>query len=274
MTFVNDILNRERLPTPLEQIGIGGFSLFARVSDRLTLSAENPTTYVEDGSPLNDQRIRKPELLTIRGSIGDVYRAPSTSIDRVQNIDNNLAQITQYVPRLTGTQAIQFSRIASNAISRIEKIGDLISAGTQANKLLGNLDTLSKSLGEQFIDAMENIHYSNQLISIQMPYRIYDSMSIKTIVIDGSNTKRGIDFTIEAERFRVADLNFVAVERVSTGRANANGSTATAQRVSRNPAPALNGQTETVKEKGSQEGRSLSDDEVRSSALSDIVGLF
>lgn len=266
--FIENVLNRERLPYPLQQIGIGGFSLFARINDRLTLKADNPTTYVEDGSPLNDHRVKKPELLTIRGSIGDVYRTPNTLIDRIQNIDDNLAQITQYFPRLTASQAINFANVSSNAINQIDKIEDLINAGAQANNLIGNLDNFSKSLGEQFLDAMENIHYGNQLISIQMPYRIYENMSIKSLVIDRTNSSDSIDFTIEAERFRIADLNFVAVERVTTRNGR------TAERVAKNPAPALNGQDQTIKEKGTQEGQAVSGDEARSSGLTDIFEGF
>lgn len=267
MPFLEQLLNRERLPFPLQQIGIGGFSLFARVNDRLSLKADNPTTYVEDGSPLNDHRVKKPEMLTIRGSIGDVYRTPNTLVDRVQNIGSNLGQVTQYFPRLTTTQVLAFDRIATSAVSQINKIENLITGGAQANNLLGNLDNASKSLGEQFLDAMENIHYGNQLVSIQMPYRIYDSMSIKSLIIDRSNTSEGIEFTIEAERFRIADLNFVQVERVATRGG-------TAQSVGANPAEALGGQGETIKDKGAQEGRAVSDAEVRSSGLSDIVGAF
>lgn len=268
MGFLEPLLNRERLPYPFQQIGIGGFSLFARVNDRLSLKADNPTTYVEDGSPLNDHRVKKPELLTIRGSIGDVYRTPNTLIDRVQAIGSNLGQITQYNPRLTATQLIAFESTANSAVSQINKIENLVNAGAQANNLLGNLDNVSKPLGEQFLDAMENIHYGNQLVSIQMPYRIYDSMSIKSIIIDRSNTSDGVDFTIEAERFRIADLNFVAVDRVATRDGG------TAQRVGANPAESLNGQAETIKDKGAQEGRTVSDAEVRSSGLSDIFGTF
>lgn len=266
--FLESLLNRERLPFPLQQIGIGGFSLFARVNERLSLKADNPTTYVEDGSPLNDHRVKQPEMLTIRGSIGEIYSTPNTFVDRVQSIGNNLGQITQYFPRLTGTQSLAFARVSTSAVSQIGKLENLINAGAQANNLLGNLDNLSKPLGEQFIDAMENIHYGNQLISIQMPYRIYDSMSIKSVVVDRDNTGTALDFTIEAERFRIADLNFVAVEKVATR----NGGTA--QKVGASPAESLGGQAETIKDKGAQEGRDVPEAEVRSSGLSDIVGVF
>ena len=66
-----------------------------------------------------------------------------------------------------------------------------------------------------------------------------------------------------------ADLNFIEVDRVSTRGGG------TAQRVAKNPAPALGGQAQTVKDKGAQEGRVLSDDEVktRQSGLAKILKL-
>jgi len=264
MTTLEQVLNRERLPFPLQRIGIGGFSLFARVSERLTLKADNPKFFVEDGTPLNDHRIQKPETVRITGAIGDVYESPETSVDVVQALDNNLGLITQYLPRFTGTQAVLFEQISRNAVSRVSVLEDLIDAGAQARNVIGNVGNTNKPLGEQFLDAMEDIHYGNQLISIEMPYRIYENMSIATLTFDRNNTNDGVEFTMEAERFRVADLAFTAVERVPIR----NGMTA--ERVGANPAAALDGQAQTVSDKGAQEGRTVTNEEARSSGLSNI----
>lgn len=235
--FINDFLNRERFATPGERIGIGGFSLFARVRERTSLRAGIPTSYVEDGSPMNDHIIREPEFLTIEGMTGDVYEGGQTNFLEVTPLVNTLGAISVYVPRVTSFQASLMNALKNTTSAAMNRLNDLLRAGNQANSFLGNLDFTNKPLGEQFVDAMENIYYGNQLISIDMPYRRYDSMAITSIDIDRDNTNNALSFRIEAQRFRIAELSFAVVDRVD-----------------KNPAPATGGQTGDVKDIGTQAG--------------------
>jgi hypothetical protein len=239
-SIVQSFFSRERFKTPGQLIGIGGFSLFARVRERTALKSSIPTNYVEDGTPLNDHIIREPEVLTIEGVVGDIYRGPETDFLQVTPLLNTLGVINAYVPQFTTFQAVVMNRLRDTTNAAMNRLNDLLRVGNQANNFLGNLDISSKPLGEQFLDAMENIHYGNQLVSIDMPYRVYESMAITNIVIDRDNTGSAIAFTIEAQRFRIAELNFVAVS--------------SATNPSKNPAPSTGGQTEGVKDIGTQAG--------------------
>lgn len=236
--LIDSFLNRERIATPgVQRIGIGGFSLFARVRERTTLTAQTPTAYVEDGSPMNDHRIREPERLSIEGVVGDVYRGADTTFLQVTPLTDTLGAIDSYIPRVTSFQRVVMDGLRNTMNAAMSRLNDLLTAGNQANTFLGNLDSASKPLGEQFVDAMENIHYGNQLVSIDMPYRRYDSMALTSVVIERDNTGSAIRFTIEAAKFRIAETTFVEV-----------------QRVDKNPAPATGGQTKDAKDIGTQTG--------------------
>lgn len=238
MSLFDSFFGRERIATPgLARIGIGGFSLFARVRERTTLVASAPTAYVEDGSPMNDHIIRSPEKLSIEGVVGDVYRGPDTTFLQVTPLTDTLGAIEAYIPRVTSFQRTIMDGLRNTMNAAKSRINDLLSAGNQANSFLGNLDSASKPLGEQFVDAMENIYYGNQLVSIDMPYRRYDSMVLTSVVIERDNTQAAISFSIEAEKFRIAETTFVEV-----------------QRVDKNPSPATGGQTKDVKDIGTQTG--------------------
>lgn len=254
MSFLDQAINRERLSYPLQEIGIGGFKLFARVSDSLTLNAENPINFVEDGTPLNDHRIQRPEVITISGSIGDVYRSPESLVNRFQSLTDNLGVITQYTPQLTSVQATKALQIADQIDNRLSEIEGVVTKGTPFNSIFGNQDTNSKPLGEQFIDTIESIHYGNQLISIEMAYRIYDNMSLRSVIIERDNTSNGINFSIEAERFRIADLSFVEVEKITKA-----------------PAKSVAKQAETEKDKGVQEGKQATENDLNQSALREVL---
>lgn len=237
MSF-DSFINRERFKTPgIQRIGIGGFTLFARVRESVSLTAGIPISYVEDGSPLNDHIIREPEKLKIEGVVGDIYRGGDTFTLQNTPLLDTLGAINAYVPRVTSFQAVVMDGLRNTANDATNRLNELLNAGNQALNFLGNQDFSSKPLGEQFVDAMENIYYGNQLISIEMPYRKYDNMALTSVVADRDNTGNAITFIVEAMRFRVAETTYAKVERVD-----------------KNPAPSTGGQTKDVKDMGAQAG--------------------
>lgn len=257
MTILEQAINRTRSSYPTQEIGIAGFTLFARVSERVSLTADNPMFYVEDGTPLNDHRIQKPEIVSISGTVGDVYRSPSTVQNSTRNLFNDLGIITQYAPQLTQSQLLSVAQVADQAVDQIESYENAIIRGQSFNSIFGNQDVNSKPLGEQFVDAIENIHYSNQLISINMPYRVYKNMSITSVSIERDNTTNAINFSLEATKIRVADLNFVEVEKIV-----------------RKPAKAIKAQGDKLKEKGRQEGTQATENDILKSGASSIFEGF
>jgi len=63
-----------------EEVGIGGFTAFAQISEKFSRSAKVPTTFLEDGSHVNDHIIREPLTVSIEGNVSDVYAQPSAPV--------------------------------------------------------------------------------------------------------------------------------------------------------------------------------------------------
>jgi len=61
---------------------------------------------------------------------------------------------------------------------------------------------------------------------------------LTSVVAERDNTGQAVNFTIEAQRFRIAETTFVEVQKVAA----------------KNPAPATGGQTQDVKTIGAQTG--------------------
>lgn len=236
--FLSGFLGRERFKGPGARIGIGGYSAFARVRERIALKATVPTSYVEDGSPTNDHIIREAEVVSIEGVIGDVYRGPTTNILETLPVVSTLGNIDAYLPRVSSFQETVMSALRNTTNAAMRRINDLLGAGNQVNGILGNLDTSSKPLGEQFVDAMENLYYGGQLCSIDMPYRRYDNMVLTAVNIDRDNGGNAMSFSIEAQRFRIAQTTFASITRAD-----------------KNPAPSSGGQTKDMKDIGTQSGK-------------------
>lgn len=215
-----------------QEVGIGGFTLFARVRDRSNLTAQGPTSPLEDGSFANDHIILSPFTVTIEGSVADVIRRPSPALAVVRRAQAEIGNVTsQFAPPRTQAQLSQVSALINDAADAVRRADAALDAGEQALRVLGNRDSESKPITEQFVDAMEALYYSRQLFEIDMPARRYDRMFITNLRIDRDNSGQ-LAFSLDVQQFEFTELQFVQIT----------------------PAAGLGGQTEPEADQGTQEG--------------------
>jgi hypothetical protein len=246
---IRDYLSSQFGNDEQEAVGIGGFITAARVSERVNRSASVPTTFLEDGSHINDHIIRNPLTLSIEGNVSDSFFMPSPVIAALQAAQAQSGSISQYAPARTQAQLSKVSGLATDFISAVDKVDNFLSSSNRVAAYLGFQEKESNI--EDFIDTMESLQEGQQLISIDMPFRTYDQMYITSLEITRTNQTNSLDFTMELQQFRFADTIFVEISAAPAA------STAT------------NGQTESSKDKGVQEGADVPD-----SLLSSTLGLF
>ena len=233
MAAVQSFLERNLANAPTKEIGIGSFTALVRTRERYNLSADVPTTPVEDGSFVNDHIILKPLTLSIEGDVSDVHLRASPAIRDFARAQAEIGNITsQYAPARTQAQLEKIGTLANDAADAIRQLDNLLAAGDQALDYFGNKDDTSKSLQEQFLDAMEALHTGMQAITIEMPYRQHHDMVITSLSVSYDNEIDTTTFALEAQQIKYAELQFAAVA----------------------PAPGTGGQTAAKTDKGTQEG--------------------
>jgi hypothetical protein len=252
---IRDYLGSQFDSDEQEAVGIGGFTTTARVRERVLRSASVPTTFLEDGSHINDHIIRNPLTLSIEGNVSDAFFMPNPAIAALQAAQEQVGNITQYAPARTQAQVSRVSGLANDFTNAIDKVDSFIESSSRVASYLGLQDDTAKSNIENFIDTMESLQEGEQLISIDMPFRTYDQMYITSLEITRTNQTNSLDFTMELQQFRFADTIFVEISAAS------------------NPSSATNGQTEGSKDKGVQEGAEVTES-LASSLKSGIKGLF
>lgn len=221
----------------LEEIGIGGFTLFARVSDQTQYSTASPTSVVEDGSYIGDHLINAPIKISISGDVADVfYNAPAKS--KSDSRMPTVGRTTSYLPERTPSQQQRAGKVTDSAGDRRRDINEQISLGTNSGDFTGNKSG-SKLIREQFVDFIESIHYGKQLVKISMPYRTHDSMAINEVTITRDNQRQALTFTLTAQKFRIAKTIFSDVSRFY-----------------KKPAPSVKSQTGGTADKGVQSPKS------------------
>jgi len=227
-----------------EEIGINGFTTAARVRERISRSASVPTTFLEDGSHINDHIIRNPLTLSIEGNVSDTFVMPDPAIAALQAAQAQVGNITQYAPARTQAQISRVSGLATDFISAVDKVDNFLESSNRVAAYLGLQDARAITNIQKFIDNMESAQSSDQLISISMPFKTYKQMYITSLETTRNNQTSALDFTMELQQFRFADT--ISADT----------------KAAENPSSSTNGQTAGSKDKGVQEG-----EEVEESAL-------
>ena len=234
-----------------EFVGIGGFKTAATVKERFTRSASVPTTFLEDGSHINDHIIRNPLTISIEGTVSDLFALPSPAIAALQEAQAQIGNISQYAPARTQAQLSRVSGLANDFVSALDKVDSLIESAQTASAYLGLQDKEADSNIENFLSSIAGHQSADSLITISTSFKNYPDMYITSFEATRDNQSKSVSFTMEAQQFRFADTVFV----------NTN--------AAENPSSNTNGQTEGSKDKGVQEGK-----EVPQSVLSSVGYFF
>ncbi len=79
--------------------------------------------------------------------------------------------------------------------------------------LFRNSGTQANPLQMQFIEEMESLFRSGQIINLETRYRIYWSMVITNLMFEVDNETNEVRFTIDLQEWREAAIEFVEVAR-------------------------------------------------------------
>lgn len=236
MAVIRDYIDGAFQDDEAEEVGIGGFTTAAVIEEDVRRTRDVPTTFLEDGSHVNDHIIRNPLTLTIKGVISDLYIKPSPTLARVREFETQVGAVAQYLPGRTQSQLSRIAGIVPDLQSRIDALDQAAQVGQNIAEYAGFIGREGKSNIEAFIDKMEGILNSDVLISIDAPFRKYENMAITSLDYTRDSTTKSMRFNIEAQQLRFAKTFFAQV----TG--------------AENPAQGLDGQTADEQDKGSQEG--------------------
>jgi hypothetical protein len=248
MARIADYLNRDRQTAPQQEVGIGGFTALVRIRESYNLTASVPATPVEDGSVVHDHIILDPLTISIEGDVSDVHLREAPPLRDARQQQAEIGNLTsQYAPARTQTQLSQIAALANDALEASRRIDAQLDRGEQIGTLFGNQDAESTTNRQLFLDHMEALRNGRQLIAIDMPYRRCDRMVITALSVRYDNETDSTTFNLEAQQVRLAELQFVAVQRRKAG--------------------GLGGQTDAQANKGAQAGKP-----VERSLLSNITG--
>ena len=221
-------------------IGIGNFTMYATIRKKFTLKSDVPTSPLEDGSDGADHIILRPIPIEIQGNVADIYVKLNPVVEAFSRIQSEIGNVTKYLPPRTQTQLSKVNGFAQDAFDVTRRVDSIVEDGEQALKFFGNKSE-NTSIRKKFVDEMTQLHYSRQLVSIQMPFFLLEDMRITSLVIEEDNESEDLKFTLSA----------VEVPKVKTTFTDIN-------QFFKNPSTGTNGQLEGISDKAAQAGEQAS----------------
>lgn len=245
---INSILKKKAK----EKIGIGGFTLFAKVSEAINFNSKIPTVWLEDGSFAQDHIVLDPFTITIDGEISDVFLERDALPEMITRVQSKIGIIETYLPTRSQSQVQKINAIINDAQDKLREVDRVIDNGKQLyNFFSGNVN--DKGNREIFIDCAEIWHRGKQLISIETPWRVYEKMAITSLSVIRGNEEEVLSFKLTVQEIRFADTLYTDINKYF-----------------KKPADGMDGKADSVVNKGPQKPKEV--DESLLSTINRIVG--
>lgn len=186
-----------------QEIGIGQFTAFVKTRYGYTKSNTATTTPLEDGSFATDHIILNPLKLQIEGEVSAVHVKRSPVVKGFIR-DVAVAAIPgKYLPSWTQTQLSRVKGLAIQAVDIVRKIDDIWGDTDRIYNMFGN-KSVNKLAQEAFLDELDKLMDSKQIIQIEMPFRVFDNMVITEFQVLYDNIiDEAISFKLTAQQIRI-----------------------------------------------------------------------
>jgi hypothetical protein len=193
--------------TPVQKVGIAGFTAMARVRDVMELRSRVPMSVVEDGSSIGDHVINDPISVTIEGVVGDVYIAGSPLATAFREVAP-IGKVLNYLLYQTRAQVQKIAGYASQALDLARRVDDIAKTGRDI------LDFGNKSTNpqRQFIETIRALHDAKSLIPIDTPFERLEQMRIVMATFSQTAESSEVSFKITAQQVRTATVELKKLE--------------------------------------------------------------
>ncbi|EKN5984136.1 phage baseplate protein [Yersinia enterocolitica] len=199
----------------VKKVGIGGYSMFARVNDSTSYPSQVPVDVLEDGSNASDDIINGPLTIKISGVVADIYvdAKPNSSFSLMPDY-SKYGEVLEYIPTKTQQQLQKMNEIADRAEQKILEAKRLADKGAELFGLVGNpVAGGAKGIREQFLDFIEAIYYGKQLITVEVDYRTHENMALSGLTISTDNQTLETKFEASFTKINFTQLTTTAIEK-------------------------------------------------------------
>lgn len=185
---------------------------------------------VEDNSAVVDQIAIKPEVVTVKGFIGELNDVLPDFLQPLQDVVNNLVAVNSYEPALSisARQKLVLAQYAYQSAASLKN--SAVSAWSSITQGDGNElaegsgaftvgATRVQSLQQKMFQQFYGYWNSRTLFNVQTPWAIFTNMAIKSVRANqGSDTRMISSFDVTFKKIRTARTKVTTTDTISVGR--------------------------------------------------------
>ncbi len=193
---------------PKSTSGISGFVFDIPLRENIELSADVSEHYTESGSFINDHVVLKPVRIMLQGLIGELAALTGIGTNELSELNNRLETVEAYLGDFTPGMV----QILQNAITDTDQaLNALNEQIKRAENIIGLFEGESpdQTRQQQYFQQIEALWKAKTLVTVQTPWKYYDSMIIDGIsMIQNEDTDEITDISVTMREMRFAELVF------------------------------------------------------------------
>jgi hypothetical protein len=180
--------------------GIAGFLFDIPLDDSIQIESDITDNYVEDNTAIQDQIALKPEIVTVRGLVGELVQTQD-QIDNVNAQPDLLPLNPDLEPEYTEIQQIEFADDEATATQEV-------SSQTDSKSLDNYFEARTPITTGKQTKAFAYFYQlwkGRQLMTVDTPWGFFTDMVIQSLrVSQDSASKMESDFTLTFKKMRFA----------------------------------------------------------------------
>lgn len=218
-SFINDLSSRYVLK-PLGAKGIAGFVFDINDETRIDLKAQITDHFIEDNTTIQDHIAINPEIITLRGFVGEVVFAPTGVVNNIGDlavsafaefVDKKLTNVAAFLPQFNESVV----QDATNSVNAdIQATNDITEAANRLENIveIALRSTVADSRQQRAYMILKSLWRTRQIFTVQTPYEYFRTCAIQSIaVMQDAETNTITDFTVTLKKLNFTELSFVAL---------------------------------------------------------------
>ena len=196
-------------------IGLSGFVFDIISNEEVSFDSDITDHYVEDNTVIQDHVALKPEIVTVRGFVGELTQLFPNQLLEVISKVQRLAVLAIYQPTFAPQSTEKNTSIVDKALSVVSAV----ELAQSAYDIFADKNTAANRQQIAF-NFFYSMWLSRQFFTVETPYKIFSDMVIQSVrIIQDEATNQMSDFVITFKKIRMASTEF-SVTKTINGRAS------------------------------------------------------
>lgn len=189
--------------------GIAGFLFDIPDRDSISVDWDITDHFTESNSFLNDNKVKKPIIITLSGFIGElVFRAPAGVEGAIQAISNRLETVEAYLGDQTPGAVQEAQRVVQQAQRTISAINQTLD---KVQNVIGFFDGEGpEETAQQKAFSDLNALGDEVILTVLTPWSFNDDMTIQSLSFtQGGESNQISDISVTLKQIRISDTKMV-----------------------------------------------------------------